>query len=185
MKSEISGILRQSLPVLLFCALFEIGAGSMLGGMEDNLIPGLLVMVPPLLALRGNISGALASRLGTALHQGAIDPDYLWSPEVKENVSSSVFLTFVVSLSAGILAFFVTVATGMHSFSINLFLDLVSIALIAGMLSSVGLIALTVLVALFSYRRGWDPDNITSPLTASIGDMITVASIYVALFLVV
>ncbi len=142
-------------------------------------------MVPPLLALRGNISGALASRLGTALHQGAIDPDSLWGPEVKANVSSSVFLTFMVSLVTGVFASVITLATGMHPFSLKVILNLVSIAVIAGMISSVGLIALTVFVALFSYRRGWDPDNITSPLTASIGDLITVASIYVAIFLVV
>lgn len=157
----------------------------MLGGMNDQLVPGILVMVPPLLALRGNISGALASRLGTALHQGVIDPNSLWNPEVKSNVSSSVFLTFMVSFTTGVLASIITVLTGSQAFSIEIFINLVSIALIAGMLSSVGLIALTVLVALFSYRRGWDPDNITSPITASIGDLITVASIYVAIFLVV
>jgi len=53
------------------------------------------------------------------------------------------------------------------------------------MLSSVGLIGLTVIVALFSYRRGWDPDNVTSPLIASIGDLVTIACLYIAIFLVV
>lgn len=182
--------MRQALPILLLCALFQVGAGSILGGMESSFIlPGVLVMVPPLLALRGNIGGALASRLGTGLHQGVIDPGSLWGPEVKTNIGASVFLTFLISVATGGLAFAVTFAvtvlTGLHAVTLALFLDLVLIALIAGMLSSFALVGLTVLVALFSYRRGWDPDNVTSPLMASVGDFFTVISLYIGVFLVV
>lgn len=177
--------MRQALPILLLCALFQVGAGSILGGMESSfMLPGILVMVPPLLALRGNIGGALASRLGTGLHQGVIDPGSLWGPEVRTNVGASIFLTFLISVTTGIFAFVVTVLTGLHAVTLALFLDLVLIALIAGMLSSFGLIGLTVLVALFSYRRGWDPDNVTSPLMASIGDFFTVISLYIGVILI-
>lgn len=157
----------------------------MLGGVEDSfVIPGILVMVPPLLALRGNIGGALASRLGTGLHQGVIDPEGLWGPEVKTNVGASIFLTFMVSIATGVLAFFVTVLTGLHPLTFYLFKTLTLIALIAGLLSSFVLIGLTVLIALLSYRRGWDPDNVTSPLMASIGDFFTVISLYLGVLLV-
>lgn len=184
-KTEVSDIVRGALPLLLFCALFQFGAGSLLGRMENEfrILPGLLVMVPPLLGLRGNVSGALASRLGTGLHQGVIDPGSLWGPEVRTNVGASVCLTFMVSIVAGFLAAGVTILTG-ASFSVLIILKLVLIAVFAGVFSSAGLIALTVMVALFSYRRGWDPDNVTSPLMASMGDLITVLSIYIALILV-
>ena len=185
-KSEVGEILRQALPILLLCALFQMGAGSILGGMESefSILPGLLVMVPPLLALRGNISGALASRLGTGLHQGVVDSDLIWGPEVRVNVLASIFLTLIVSFVTGVLSTFVTVLTGLHSFSLSLFTKLVSIALIAGMLSSSFLTVLSVFVALFSYRRGWDPDNVTSPLLSSMGDLFTITSIFIALVLV-
>ena len=185
-KSEVSAILRQALPVLLICGLFQFGAGSVLGGMEDSLkiIPGILVMVPPLLALRGSIGGALASRLGTGLHQGIIDPETLWSQEVKNNIGAALFLTFLVSVTTGVLSFSITILSGLHAPTLHFFLSLVSIAIIAAMLSGFGLIGLTVLIALSSYRRGWDPDNVTSPLTASIGDLITMASIYIAVIVV-
>lgn len=171
----------------MLCALLQFGAGSVLGGMENSLtiLPGILVMIPPLLALRGNIGGALASRLGTGLHQGIVDPEVMWGPEVKTNVGASLFLTFIVSLVAGVLSFFVTVLTGLNPFTFYLFRVLVSIALIAGMLSSFVLIGLSVFVALFSYRRGWDPDNVTSPLVSSLGDFVTMACVYIAVVLVV
>ncbi len=182
---EVKKILRQALPILLVCTLFQIGAGSFLGVAEKNFaLPGILVMVPPLLALRGNIGGALASRLGTGLHQGVIDPESLTGPEVRTNVGASLFLTFFISSVTGVLSFVVTVLTGLHPFSFHLLLSLVSIAVIAGVVSGFGLVGLTVLVALFSYRRGWDPDNITSPLMASTGDLFTVFSIYIAVMVV-
>ncbi len=185
-KSQIFKIIRQALPILLVCALFQFGAGSVLGGMESSLkiLPGILVMVPPLLALRGSIGGALASRLGTGLHQGVIDPEEMWGPEVKVNIYSALFLTFLISLATGFLSLSITVLTGLHILTFHLAWSLVSIAIIAGMLSSLGLIGLTIFIALLSYRRGWDPDNITSPLTASFGDFVTMTSIYIAVILV-
>lgn len=185
MRSELETIIRQALPILLLCGLFQVGAGSILGGVEESFaVPGILVMVPPLLALRGNIGGALASRLGTGLHQGVIDPGVLWGDEVKTNFFASIFLTFLVSLFIGTLGSIVTIVTGLHPFSLHLIIVLVSIALIAGMVSSFGLVGLTVLIALFSYRRDWDPDNVTSPLMASIGDFFTIISIYIGVLLV-
>ena len=59
-------MVKQSLPLLIFCGLGGIVAGSTLGVMIDLLesIPGLIVVVPGIIALRGNISTAFGSRLG-------------------------------------------------------------------------------------------------------------------------
>ncbi len=186
-RSEVIKIIRQALPILLFCALIQLGSGSLLGGLENkfNMLPGLLVMVPPLLDLRGNINGALASRLSSGLHQGVVDSEVLWGSEVKTNLKASIFLTFMVSALTGVLAFLITILTGLHPFSIYLLFVLISVGLIAGTISGFGLASLTIIVAMISYRRGWDPDNITSPLMATLGDILTVFAIYIAIFMLV
>lgn len=186
-RDDILKITRQALPILLFCALIQLGSGSLLGGLENkfDILPGLLVMVPPLLGLRGNINGALASRLSSGLHQGVIDSEVLWGSEVKTNLKASIFLTFMVSLLTGVLAFSITVLTGLHPFSLHLLFTLISVGLIAGAISGFGLASLTTIIAMISYRRGWDPDNITSPLMATIGDIVTVFAIYIAIFILV
>ncbi len=184
-EQKVNKIIKNALPILLLTALIQVGGGSVLGGVKSSIrLPGILVMVPPLLALRGNIGGALASRLGTGLHQGVIKPDNLWSEEVQTNVIASILLTILASLAIGILGFTVTTLTGLHPPTIPLFTSLTLIAFIAGMLSSFGLVGLTVFIALFSFRRGWDPDNVTSPLMSSLGDFFTIFSIYVGVFLV-
>lgn len=169
---DFRAIVIQGLPIMIFCALIELAAGNILGGMRERLavISGLIVMIPPLLDLRGNINGALASRLGTALHTGVIAPKISMTAEVKVNVTSSLILSFLASATIGIMSFGISLILGLEPVGI---LTLVTIAVVAGMVSGVVLAAMTVIVSVFSYVRGLDPDNITAPIMATVGDLIT------------
>ncbi len=182
-EATVKGIIRQTIFVLLFAALVQIGAGSVLSGMTDDfsLLPGLIVMVPALLGLRGNISGSLASRLGTALHSGVIKPHFSWNPELRNNVLSSLFLTFVMSINVGVFAFLVASIMGASPMALWIFL---AIALIAGLLAGIVTIVMTIAVAFSSFRRGWDPDNITSPVMSTVNDFLIVVCIYIAVIMV-
>lgn len=182
---NVRSIIAQGLSILLLCALIELGAGKVFEGMQEYftaLLPGLIVMVPPLLDLRGNINGALASRLGTELNAGLIEPRPAMSAEIKINLASSLILSVIASATIGVLAFVVNVLTGAQTIGV---LELTTIAVLAGFLSGLILAFLTVLVAITAYARGLDPDNVTSPTMATIGDFMTVACIYLAVLLVV
>lgn len=184
MNGRVRSIVVQGFFILFICAIIELSAGSLLTAMQDyltTLIPGLIVMVPPLIDLRGNINGALASRLGTALHSGVIEPTLKMSTELKINLISSLILSFIASASIGAISYVVAFFSGVQP--VNFFVLMV-IALIAGFLSGVILAAITVIVATSAYRRGWDPDNVTSPAMATIGDIVTVLCIYLAVLLV-
>ena len=63
-------ILIQSLPILLITSIGEVVAGVVLGKMSVALavIPGLIVLIPAIMDLRGNIGTALGSRVSTMLH---------------------------------------------------------------------------------------------------------------------
>lgn len=181
---NVRAIVIQGLSVLLLCALIELGAGNVFESLKDRLtllLPGLIVMIPPLLDLRGNINGALASRLGTALHTGVIAPRLSMSKELKINIVSSLILSFLASVTIGVLSFGVNALTGAKTIGI---ITMVTIAVIAGFTSGVILAVLTVFVAVVSYARGWDPDNVTAPLMATIGDFTTMLCIYLAMLLV-
>lgn len=183
-ESEVKSILVQAFPVLMLCSFLSFGSGSFLGYMGDSfrLLPGLIIMVPPLLALRGNVSGILASRLGSALHQGVIEPRLSWTSEIVTNVLSAIFLSLFGSFIIGMLSYSISFLTGIVPVSAHV---LLLIAVVAGLLSSVIQSGLTVLIAILSYTKGLDPDNVTAPLMMSIGDLLTVSCIFVAIFLVV
>ena len=81
-------MVKQSLPLILLCGLGAIFAGSTLNLMKGlfTQIPGLIVVIPAIIAMRGNISTALGSRLGSAYHLGLINADNLWTDELKQNI---------------------------------------------------------------------------------------------------
>jgi len=169
-------MLKQSLPLLIFCGLGGIVAGSTLGGMVQifQKIPGLIVVIPAIIALRGNISTALGSRLGSAYHLGIIDADNMWNEELKQNILGSIALSFITSVIIGILAY-------VSSILLNVYPDplkLITIVLLAGAISALILTQLTIVIIYIVFKRGYDPDNITGPALATFGDIVTMLCIF-------
>ncbi|MEM3184262.1 MAG: magnesium transporter [Candidatus Hadarchaeales archaeon] len=175
-------IIFQQIFVLSVCAIFDLFAGSMLEEMRRNIeiLPGLVVMIPPLIDLRGNIGCALGSRLGTALHLGTIKPRFFLSREMKINVISAIIVSVLGSLAVGTMSFIFTFLAGVEAMSVFNFLF---IALFSGVLSGIILTPIAVLVSILSFKRGWDPDNITGPVMTTIGDIVAIFCIFLSVSL--
>jgi len=169
-------MLKQSLPLIILCGLGAILTGSTLSLMKNLFleIPGLIVVIPAIIAMRGNISTALGSRLGSAYHLGLIDADNLWNDNLKQNVLGSIILSIIVSILIGILAYVSSLLMGVTP---NFF-KLVIIVLVAGIISGLILTFLTILIIYLVFKRGYDPDNITGPTLATFGDIITMLCIF-------
>jgi mgtE-like transporter len=134
-----------------------------------------LVLVPALIGLRGNINTTLGSRLGSAVHMGLISPKNFWNNEMKENFKASLYLSFVMSAIAGLLAYATTLAIGKSRVSM---LKIVAIAVIAGSIAGIILALITVGIVFYTFKRGLDPDNVTGPSLATFGDIITLGCIF-------
>ena len=168
-------LIRQSMPLLLGCGMGEIIVGSFFGQLDLEMLPGLIILVPAIIGLRGNISVALGSRLGSGFHLGVIDFSRSWKEEVKENIIASLFLSSVMSIIIGFFAYGTCRVFGFPSMGIFAF---VGIAFTAGFVSGVALAMLAILTVYIAFRRGYDPDNITGPVLATIGDVITIVCIF-------
>jgi mgtE-like transporter len=174
-------MVKQSLPLLIICGFGLILAGNTFGSMKDlfqpdstSFIPGLIVVIPAIIALRGNISTAFGSRLGSAYHLGIIDSTNLWNEELKQNIIGSLILSFIMSLIIGILAYITSLILGINPNP----LELITVVVLAGALSGVILTLLTILIIYLVFRRGYDPDNITGPALATFGDIVTILCIF-------
>ena len=181
--TDVAG-LRQGLAALAVSSLGDLVAGVTLGAVTGTLnrLPGLLVLVPAAIGMRGNIFGALGSRLGTAIHTGTFSLSRRRDSIVGQNVLASVTLTLVVSVALAFLAKGVAVAFGLKS-SITVS-DYVVVSVIGGVLSSVVVLALTLAVSEAAARRGWDMDNVAAPLVTAAGDIVTLPALVVASVLV-
>ena len=170
-------MLIQSLPLIILCGLGGIIAGKTFSVMIDLFenIPGLIVVIPAIIALRGNISTAFGSRLGSAYHLGIIDADDLLNEELKQNILGSLILSFLMSIIIGILAYFTTILFfDVHPDPIKL----IAIVLVAGVISAIILTVMTITIIFLVFKRGYDPDNVTGPTLASFGDIVTMFCIF-------
>lgn len=176
--ASVSSIVREALPFEIIATIGGVVAGIIFTGMtkELHLIPGLIVIAPAVLGMRGNISCTLGSRLGTAIHMGLITRIDN-NPELINNVSGSLLLSFILSIVLGILGHYVTIALGLDSAGA---LILTLIAVIAGVTSGIILSVVAVLLALGMFKFGFDPDNVVTPAIATIGDIVSMFMLMIA-----
>ncbi|PSP56718.1 hypothetical protein BRC82_01170 [Halobacteriales archaeon QS_1_67_19] len=176
---------REALPVLAISAVGGLFAGLVLGGMDDDLrrVSGLLVLVPALLATRGNVYGAMGAKLSTALHQGLVEPTPIPDDRrVYSAVAAAMLNGVVISVFAAVVAYAVLAALARPAGSL---LALATIALIAGLLSGIALTVVVVAAVFAGYRRGLNPDTLVGPVVTTTGDVFGMAALLIAVRTVV
>ena len=171
---------RQSLVALGFNSCTSFAAGAVLGSITGTfeMLPGLLVMVPAAIGLRGNIFGALGNRISTAIHTGTFRVSARRESVLIQNVLASMSLTFILSLLLAVIARFISVAFGVQN-TISV-MDLALISIVGGLMASLVVLAATVVLSVGAVRRGWDLDNLVAPTVSTLGDVITIPSLFLA-----
>ena len=181
---EGKSVLKESSSALLLSVAADLTVGIALVGFASLLLdfPGTLIMVPGALAARGNVYATLASRLSTALHLGEVEPSLRMNRWLRENIRVSLVQTLTISAALAVFARAAALLLDLPSLSL---LELLFISLVGTIISAAVLLGGTSLITLGSFRRGWDPDNISSPLITTIGDFITLPSMVAAVYLLI
>ncbi len=176
--ASIKSIVNEALPFEIMATFGGVIAGIILSGMaeEIELIPGLIVIAPAVMGLRGNISCTLGSRLGSAIHLGLITK-LERNPELINNISGSLLLSLFLSIFLGLMGHYITVALGLPSAGAVI---LTLIAVISGVLSGIILAIVAALLSVGMVKYGFDPDNIVTPAIATIGDIVAMLMLFLA-----
>lgn len=178
------GAARQSLVALALNSTTSLAAGAFLSSIAGTFeaLPGLLVIVPAAIGLRGNIFSTFGSRLGTAIRLGTFELTPRHDSVLGQNVIAAVVLTLSMSALLAVLGKGVAVAVGVAN-TISV-LDLALISVLGGVLASVAVLIATVGLAAATVRFGWDLDNVSAPLVSTLGDVLTLPSLWLATFVV-
>jgi mgtE-like transporter len=174
----------QTLTALAVNSTTSLVAGLTLGALTGTFdrLPGLLVLVPAAIGLRGNVFSALGSRLSTAVHAGTFSLSRRRGTVLAENVVSALVLTTGLSLALAIGAWLLA-SVALTTTPVPL-VDLALISIVGGLLASAVVLAVTVGLAVAATRRGWDLDNLVAPVVATLGDVLTLPALWLATHLI-
>jgi mgtE-like transporter len=174
---------RQGLVALGLNSTTSLVAGAFLGAITGTLAeyPGLLVLVPAAIGLRGNIFGAFGNRISTSIHAGTLRWSLRREAVLGQNVLASMLLTMGISLALAVVAKVVAVGMGLPG-SIDL-LSLATVSIVGGVIGSIVVLAASLGLTAGAVRFGWDLDNVTAPLVSTLGDVLTLPALYMATFL--
>jgi mgtE-like transporter len=181
-RSEVR-TLRQGAAALTLSTAAGFVAGLTLAHITGtlNALPGLIVLIPAAVGMKGTIFGAIGARIGTASAAGLFEPNVRPGGVLRRNVSVAIVTTVSSSLWLAALARLATAAFGQDSISIW---SLLTISVLGGALGSALILLVTVGLSVVSLRRRWDLDSVATPMVTALGDMTTLPCLFVASLLV-
>lgn len=180
---RVKRIVLESFPVLTAGMIIALVAGYMLNSSIQKIaeLPMILMMIPPINGIGGNIGSILGARLTSALHLGTLEPRLRGQLVLQKNMAASALVSFIIFSLIGAIFFAIAYASGIpiaRSFSLALAFFIAGIAL------TTAVMFVTITSAFVSFRGGFDPDNVVIPIVTSIGDVLGVTCLLVAITIV-
>ncbi len=166
------------LPPMMLSLIFDLAAGVFLGISFEKLMltyPAVLIVIPGLMGLRGNVFGSLGSKISTALYLGSSKPS-LSDDYIIKNVLFSIW-------AATIPAFILLAVAALRFPKFEQILAAFHIILNSSVTISSILGIMTAIIVIQSFKRGFDPDNIVGPAITTFADLISIPSIVLFIFL--
>lgn len=169
---------RQGLLALSLGISITLMAGIVLGAMDGLLeeLPGLLILAPAAIGMRGAIFGALGARLGTGMLTGQLDGSLARRSFLGQNVEAASILSLVTGV---VLALATRLIGGAVGFETIAFTDLVLVSMVGTILSSIAVLLVVVVLTRTAERQRWDMDAIGTPIISATADISTLPALVV------
>ena len=168
---KVQSAFKVSLPSLIVSLVIGFFGGTFLGKYLDRIrrdYPGLLVILPGMMGLRGNVFSSMASRFSTMLYLGEL------KPSVKDRkVLENVVIAMLLSLIPVTLLWAIGVIRGVRYHAIEILFIVIGSTILVSLILGYFTAGITIL----AFRRDVDPDSLAAPLVASMGDLLTIPTL--------
>ncbi|MFX1327872.1 MAG: magnesium transporter [Promethearchaeota archaeon] len=165
-------ILKESIVVVIISSIMGLISGTVLSTNEKILyyFPIILLILPSLNSLIGDISTVLISRLTSHLYIGLIPPKIQKSDRLKEDFFGLLITILLSLLALIVIGYTMGITTGINI--VNPFL-IISILLITILLLFFMMFIFLFISAIFLFKQGNDPNNFLIPFVTSLADFLT------------
>lgn len=169
-------------PCFLLAGMGMVASGALLDWTTSSMevfkdVPSLIILVPALLGLKGNLEMTLGARLGSHANKGELAGESFW-PIVSSNLLAIQCQAIAVGAAASVLAIMENyAATKVWVPNENLLLA--SSAIMAASVASLVLASLMIVIVVQASKAGIDPDNITAPIAGTLGDFVTLGIVVI------
>ena len=174
--------LRQGVTALTICVTVTLFAGIILGEMDRVLetTPGLLVLVPSAIGMRGAIFGALAARLGTGMLTGQFTTSLRRGSFTAANVEAALLLSLVTAVATAAIAWGASGVLRLETIDV---LQLVIVSSVGAVIASAAVLMVTLALARTAQARSWDMDAIGTPVVTATADISTLPALLLGVLL--
>ncbi|KAK7871361.1 hypothetical protein R5R35_006072 [Gryllus longicercus] len=156
-----------------------VGAGLYLDMVQDwNVfvnVKEIIILVPSLLGLKGNLEMTLAARLSTEANLGHMDDAKEQWSMILGNLTLVQCQAIVVGLLSAVVALAMVYILEKEEFNIRHTMLLCSCSIITSSIASLVLGLITATVIVVSRWLKINPDNVATPIAASLGDITSLA----------
>ena len=165
-------IFKESIIIVILSSIIGIFTGTFLSFNEDLLysFPIILLVLPALNSLIGDISTVLTSRLTSHLYIGTLPPKIQKSERLREDFLGLLITILLSMIALIILGYSIGLMTGIQI--INPFFIVIIIIITVFLLFGVMFVFLFT-SSVFLFKKGKDPNNFLIPFTTSLLDFLT------------
>lgn len=176
-------VVRESLVVLTIAVTIDVLAGVVVEGRAEEQFnsAALLILIPPFIANCGSLGGMLASRLGSKLHVGLLEPRLLPSRQAILDFTLTMLLGTLAFTGVGVAGWAAAILVpGVTPLSLG---ATVAVTLLAGAFALPIMGVAAYATATNSFRFGFDPDNHGIPIVTAAMDLSGVVCLVAAITL--
>ena len=173
--------IREFLLTLVFVTLIVNVTGSLLGKISG--ITGwrkIYSVYPAIIATVGGVGSIIGSTATTKLALGLIKPSFSSIKQHINEISGAWLASIIMFIVYVILSSVISGTTALVDL-----LNFTGQLLITNVLAVSVMILIAYAVAIYTFRRGWNPDNFVIPIESALADTMTTAAVIIALALIV
>ncbi|MEM4260282.1 MAG: magnesium transporter [Candidatus Woesearchaeota archaeon] len=185
MKTITKKIVRESLRMLILSSIISSIGGIGIEIVQEKVIQiiPLIIIIPALNHMMGNLSTVLASKYSTLLYLGRInESNWQKSKDISDLKSTLYTIAIILAFYLSVIGYIIALLKG-YPLNIGIFLKIIIMSLAISLILLKLVFMISVSLGFYLFKRGKDPSTYLIPILTSIGDMG--AMLFLALFVII